>query len=214
MPAIRPVPPRVSAPDLPDRLTPARAQRRADLLSASVACAGETDLAHGSLEQCVLKGSADRVDLTGATLLDVLIEDLRAPAVSLRDATIRRLRIDRGRIGTLDLSTTRIGELEIRGARIDYLSLGGARAEDVLIADTTLHTLDVPQATLTRVRFDSTRADEVDPRGLTAKDLDLRGLDALAYLDVLSLRGATLTSNQVELLAPAFAASAGIDVRD
>ncbi|MFE6994496.1 pentapeptide repeat-containing protein [Microbacterium sp. NPDC057659] len=214
MPAIRPVPPRVSAPDLPDHLTPARAQRRADLLAASVECAGETDLAHGSLEQCVLTGAADRVDLTGATLLDVRIEDLRAPVVSLRDASIRRLRIDRGRIGTLDLSTARIGELEIRGARIDYLSLGGARAEDVLIADTTLHTLDVPQATLTRVRFDGTRADEVDPRGLTSKDVDLRGLDALAYLDVLSLRGATLASRQVELLAPAFATAAGIDVQD
>nr|WP_232528489.1 pentapeptide repeat-containing protein [Microbacterium sp. MAH-37] len=195
-------------------MTPARAQRRADLLEASVECAGDTDLAHGSLEQCVLTGSADRVDLTGATLLDVRIEDLRAPVVSLRDSTIRRLSIERGRIGTLDLSTARIGELEIRGARIDYLSLGAARAEDVLIADTMLHTLDVPQATLTRVRFEGTRADEVDTRGLVAKDVDLRGLDALAYLDVLSLRGATLGSRQVELLAPAFATAAGIDVQD
>ncbi|MDR2997199.1 MAG: pentapeptide repeat-containing protein [Microbacterium sp.] len=214
MPAIRPVPPRVSEPDLPTHLTPAPARRRADLLQASIECSGETDLAHGSLEQCMLTGAAERVDLTGATLLDVRIEDLRAPVVSLRDASIRRLRIDRGRIGTLDLSSARIGELEIRGVRVDYLSLGGAKAEDVIIADTMVRALDVPQATLTRVRFDGTRADEVDPRGLTAKDVDLRGLDALAYLDVLSLRGATLDSRQVELLAPAFAAAAGIDVRD
>jgi|GEM_PF-3388035 len=42
----------------------------------------------------------------------------------------------------------------------------------------------------------------------------LRGLDALAYLDVTSLRGTTLTSRQVELLATVFARAAGIDVQD
>lgn len=214
MPADRPAPPRVSPPDLPDELRPASPARRADLIAAEVVCDGETDLAHSSLEQCVIRGAADRLDLTGTTLLDVTLSDLRAPVVSLRAATIRRLRIDGGRIGTLDLSEARVHELEIHGARIDYLTLGGAKAEDVLVVDAQLRTLDVPQAVLSRVRFDDSRVDEVDTRGLTAKDVDLRGLDALAFLDVSSLKGTTLGTRQVEMLATVFAKAAGIDVRD
>jgi hypothetical protein len=49
---------------------------------------------------------------------------------------------------------------------------------------------------------------------MRADSLDLRGLDALAFLDVTSLRGATLTERQIELLAPVLARAAGIDVQD
>ncbi|MGB4136526.1 MAG: pentapeptide repeat-containing protein [Microbacterium sp.] len=205
--------PRVSAPDLPDALSPAAPSRRADLLAAAIACSGETDLAHASLEQCLLTGTADRIDLTGAMLIDVRFTDLRTPVLTMRDASVRRLSIDGGRIGALDLSSARIAELEIRGARIDYLSLGAARGEDILVVGSTLRALDLPHATLSRLRFDDCQADEVDSRGLSAKDVDLRGLHAVAYLDVLSLRGTTLSPHQVEQLAPAFAAAAGIDVQ-
>lgn len=214
MPTIRPVPPRASVPDLPDTFTFAVPARHADLLAAEIACSGEVDLAHSSLEQCVLSGAADRIDLTGATLIDVEIRDIRAAAIALRDATIRRLRIVDGRIGTLDLSDARVAELTIDDTRIDYATLGGARAEDVLMTGAALQALDLPQATLTRVGFDGCRADEVDSRGLRATHVDLRGLDALAYLDVSALRGTTMSPRQVELLAPAFAAAAGIDVQD
>ena len=214
MAVIRPRPPVVSAPDLPDELAAADAARHGDLLAARIECAGETDLSHSSLEQCRLGGVAARVDVLGATLLDVEVSELRTAVLSLRETTARRLRIIGCRIGTLDLSDARAAELEIRASRIDYLTVGGARIEDAVIVGTRFQTLDLPQATLTRVRFDDCRVDEVDSRGMSATDLDLRGLDALSYLDVNALRGATLTTRQVELLAPAFAASLGIDVRD
>lgn len=214
MAAIRPRPPLVSAPDIPDDLSRAAPARHGDFLAAHISCVGETDLAHSSLEQCRLDGAADRVDLAGATLLDVEIVDLRAPVVSLRQATIRRLSIRGSRIGTLDLSDARLAEWDVRSSRIDYLTLAGARVEDVLFDEVTFQSLDVPQATLSRVRFEECRADEVDPRGMQATDADLRGLDALGFLDVNALGGVTLTVRQVELLAPAFAASAGIDVQD
>ena len=172
------------------------------------------DLAHAQFEQCSLSGSADRVDLTGATLLDVEIVDARTAALSLKDATIRRLRVTGGRIGTLDLSGAHVAELIVEHARIDYLSLAAAKIQDALITDCTLATVDVPAATVTRVRFERSRADEVDTRGLRADSFDLRGLDALAFLDVTSLRGTTLTPRQVELLATVFARAAGIDVQD
>lgn len=206
--------PRVSAPDLPPHLEPADAVRGGDLLQAALDLTGTADLAHSSLEQCTITADADGVDLTGATLLDVDIREPRVASLGLRDTGIRRLRITGGRIGTLDLSGARIDELEIRDVRIDYLTLGGAKGADIRIAHSTVRTLDLPQAELTRVAFDACRAEEIDPRGLRAKDVDLRGLDAAAFLNANGLRGATLTTFQIQQLAPTIAASLGILIRD
>ena len=52
-----------------------------------------------------------------------------------------------------------------------------------VVADCVIGALDLPQATLTRVRFEDSRADEVDTRGLRAEHLDLRGLEAVSYTD-------------------------------
>lgn len=209
-----PVAPRVSPPDLPARLTPARPARGADLLAAMLDLTGTVDLAHSVVEQCSVNADADSVDLTGATVLDVELTDVRIASLRLRDAGVRRVRVSGGRIGTLDLSTARIDELELRGLRIDYLNLGGAKASDVDVVDCDIRTIDMPQAQLTRLRFTDSRSDEVDPRGMTARDVDLRGLDALAYLDANSLRGTALTSFQVQQLAVVIATGIGIRITD
>lgn len=174
-----------------------------------------TDAAHASITECSLtEASVERLDVTGRTLVDVDVRDVRATTLSGRGARLRRVRISGGRIGTLDLADTDLDEVELRAVRIDYLSLAAARITDLRVADCTIGTLDVPQASATRVCFESSRADDVDTRGLRAKDLDLRGLEAVSYLDAASLRGATLSPRQAEYLAPAMAEALGIRVLD
>jgi uncharacterized protein YjbI with pentapeptide repeats len=209
-----PAAPRVSVPDIPPRLSSAVAARSADLLAARLELSGTVDLAYASLEQCVITADADGIDLIGATILDLDIAGIRVASLSLRNAGIRRLRIVGGRIGTLDLSSARIDELHLHDLRVDYLNLGAAKGTDLLFTGCTIRTLDMPQAELTRVRFDDCRSDEVDPRGLRATDVDLRGLDAIAFTDANGLRGTTLTTYQVQQLAPTLAAGVGIRVQD
>ena len=209
--------PRLSAPDLPPVLEegaqPVRGEESFQL--RWTALSPVTDAAHSAITECSLvDASVDRLDISGATLVDVEIAGLRATAVAGRRARLRRVRIAGGRIGTLDLADAELDEVELRGIRIDYLALGGARAADLLVSGCTIGTLDVPQARLTRVAFADSRADEVDTRGLRAEHLDLRGLDAISYLDLASIRGATLSAHQVEQLAPALAAALGIRVED
>ncbi len=208
-----PVSPRVSAPDLPDRLDDGPPPvRSADLARIRwSALDARTDAAHATLSECVISESRlERLDLTGATLVDVEIGDVRATEIVARSARLRRVRISGGRIGTLDLADADLDEVELRGVRIDYLSLAAARISDVLIADCTVVTLDLPHASVDRLAFADARADEVDVRGLRAENLDLRGLEALSYTDPAALRGATLSLRQAEQLAPALAAALGI----
>lgn len=209
-----PAAPRVSPPDLPPVLEAGFPRRSADLIAARLDLDGTVDLAYATLEQCIVRADAETVDLTGATLIDVDLPGVRIASLRLRDAGVRRLRISGGRIGTLDLSEARVSELELRDVRIDYLNLGAAKVTDLEVSGCAIRTIDMPQAELTRVRFTATASDEVDPRGMRAKDLDLRGLDALSFLDANSLRGATLTSFQVQQLAPVIAAGLGIQIKD
>lgn len=195
-------------------LEPAAPGRRSDVFAARLDLTGTVDLAYSTIEQCVVSADADAVDLTGGTVVDVDLPGVRIASLKMRDAGVRRVRIRGGRIGTLDLSQASVAEVELREVRIDYLNLGAAKITDLEVTGCTIRTIDLPQAELARVRFADTSSDEVDTRGMRAKDLDLRGLDALSYLDAHSLRGATLTSFQVQQLAPVIAAGIGIQVKD
>jgi len=213
----QPLAPRLSAPDIPRHLEDGPVPSRGgDALQVRwTALDPLTDAAHATITECtVVDASVERLDLTGATLVDVDVRDLRATTLAGRAARLRRVRITGGRIGTLDLAEAELDEVELRGVRIDYLSFAAGRIADLLIADCTIGALDMPRATLTCVGFENSRADDVDTRGLRAKDVDLRGLEAVSYLDAAALGGAIFSPRQIEYLAPALAEALGIRVLD
>lgn len=212
-----PLPPRPAAPELPARLSEVAALARHDDLFQTriTGLSGSVDAAHAQLSECVVgAASLDRLDLTGAALIDVEVEELRATELLAHSGRWRSVRLVGGRIATLDLGDADLDAVELRGLRIDYLSLGSARVSDLLVADCSIRALDVPNAHIDRTRFDGTRADEVDTRGLRARHLDLRGLEALHYIDPTALRGATLSERQAVDLGPSFARALGIDLAD
>ena len=214
-PAPSPAPPRAASPDLPDALEPASGLRaRCDLLGVQVTdLAGDVTAAHGRLaESRIAPASPDHLDLTGATLADVIVDDLRAAELVARDGSWRNVVVEGGRIGTLDGLRAAWDAVVFRSVRIDYLSLPSAELADVLFAQCTFGTVDVPEASLERVAFTDCRADEVDTRGLRARDLDLRGLEAVAITDPRGLSGATLAPHQAEFHVAAFARALGIRV--
>ncbi|KAA9110428.1 pentapeptide repeat-containing protein [Microbacterium rhizomatis] len=213
---VTPLPPRVAAPDLPPHLRPARLEPRGDVHAGSLDdLTGDVDARTAHIVESVIRrADVGSLTLSGATLTDVAIEDLRAVDASFRESRWQTVRVTGGRIGTLDLSRAELTGVELRGIRIDYLNLSGSTVSDVLFADCIIGALDAPQSTLRRAAFEGCRADEIDNRGWRIENLDLRGLEALHFLDMAALRGATMTQRQVENLARGFAIAAGVDVRD
>ena len=209
--------PREHSPDLPAVLEDHSGLRaRDDLEAVRIELDdGDVEAPHSRIaESRIHAASLARFDLTGAALTDVAVDGLSAVEVVARDGRWRNVVVSGGRIGTLDAFRAEWDGVTLRGLRIDYLALASAEVSDVLIVDCTIGTLDVPAATLTRVRFEDSRADELDTRGLRAKDLDLRGLEVVSFTDVRSLTGATLEERQAELHAVAFAQALGIRVQD
>lgn len=73
---------------------------------------------------------------------------------------------------------------------IDELDLGGAKCRRLQLSNTSVGPLDVRRASLTGV--------------------DLRGADLKTIIGLGDLSGATVTSEQVQLLAPLLAAHIGL----
>lgn len=207
--------PRVSAPDVPEHPAAGGALRP---LGDHEGCEWRqidqvSDATRADFAECrFVDVRADRLVLDHASLVDVMVRNAVVTQVAGRGSRWRNVRLAGGRIATLDLTEAELDSVELRDVRIDYLTLGRARVRDVQVTGCTIGTLDLPQSSVSRMRFDDSRCDEVDPRGMRAEHLDLRGLDVASFLDPASLRGASLTEAQIALHAPAFAEALGIRV--
>lgn len=215
----RPAPlkaPRLSAPDLPARLEPATISSHVDLIGALIeGASGDVDAAGAHMSESTVRNlDVGTLDLARSRFADVEIDELRAVTIAAHESRWQSVRMRGGRIATLDLSRGSLAGVEIRGLRIDYLTLAGSEASDLLFVDCIIGSLDAPQAKLQRVAFHGCRVTDVDNRGWRAEHVDLRGLEAVHYLDMPALRGTTLSERQTNALGRDFAAAAGVDVRD
>lgn len=211
-----PVAPRIAVPDLAPRLDPAVLAPGVDLLGALVeGSRGDINAANAHISESALHNlDVARFDLSRARLSDVDVSELRAVTVDAPESRWQSTRIVGGRIATLDLSRSTLSAVEFRGIRIDYLTLAGAEASDLLFADCIIGSMDAPQASLKRVAFANSRVTDVDNRGWRVEHVDLRGLEAVHFMDMPALRGTTLSERQATALGRDFAVAAGVDVRD
>lgn len=165
-------------------------------------------------ESRVERPRLDRWALRRGTLVDVIVTEPHIVDLSAREATVRGVRIEGGRIGALDLTGGHVDSLELRGIRIDYVGLAGAKLRDVVVADCHIGALDLPDATLDRVSIEGTAIDELGVRDAKLTHVDLRRATLGQVSDATALRGATITPAQAEQLAVQLARSAGIVLRD
>ncbi len=211
--------PRLAAPDLPAEFSAATARPGVSVWGALIeASLDACDASHAAWEECrviVPPGEPlPRIEMTGITLRDVALDQLRAVQVSARASRWREVEVTSARVGTLDLGGAELQTVTLRGMRANYLNLAAANLSDVTFIDCVFGAVDVPAASLTRVRFENCRSDEVDTRDARATDLDLRGLDAVSFTDLRGLSGATISTHQVHAHAEAFATALGIRVAD
>lgn len=210
-------PPVATEPDLPAEFDAGPSLRRG--LDATAVRweggSGAVNAPHASISESVFDGGGyDAIDLAHAELIDVDLTGVSCATMSLRGARLRRVRLTGGRFGTIDLADAEVDELILDGVRVDYLALGRAEVTDADVRDSRFGSVDAPAARLTRIRFATSEANELDLREARNRDVDLRGLDVTHHLDPRGLAGTTLTELQAQLAARAFADALGVHVRD
>nr|WP_301539851.1 pentapeptide repeat-containing protein [Nocardioides sp. zg-DK7169] len=173
---------------------------------------GHLDLTGAVLASTQLTAvSADETDLKGARLSEVHLDRVAMPVVRAARGQWRDVRVS-GRLGSLEAYESQWRSVHFVGCKLSFVNLRGAELLDVAFTDCLIEELDLSSAKVRRVRLTDTRVAQLDVRGSTLEALDLRGADLAVIDGPLDLRGATVTPDQLTLLAPAFAEALGVRV--
>ncbi len=135
-----------------------------------------------------------RLDATGSACRDSVLSGVRLGALTASDATWSGVRIRGGKLNFVDLSASRLSHLTFESCEIGELDLTDADARTVGFVDCGVEILTVAGARLSNVDLSGARLTQ------------LRGID--------SLRGAVVSREQLNDLAPLLAEHLGLEVRE
>lgn len=155
----------------------------------------------------------DELDLRSARLREVELDQVNLPVVRAARSQWRDVRVS-GRIGSLEAYDAQWRSVHFVGCKLSFVNLRGAELLDVAFTDCVVEELDLLDVRARRVRLRSTRVGHLSLRDGELRDLDLRGADLESIDGVRHLRGATVSRDQLTMMAPLLADSLGILVED
>jgi uncharacterized protein YjbI with pentapeptide repeats len=154
---------------------------------------------------------ADDVDFRESAFIQCTLNRLSASTFSVPSGRMRDVRITESRIGALVAYEAGWQAVHFVGVKIGFLSLRRAKVQDVLFTDCEIDELDLSNARVQRLAFARTAVKGLTLTGAKLQHVDLRTLELREIAGLESIRGATLTPEQVLELAPVFAKMYGIN---
>jgi len=168
-----------------------------------------------TVEACRFDGlELDAWTLRGAHLLESVISGANVPAVSGARSGWRDVEVRDSRFGSVEVYDASWRGIRFTRCKLGYVNLRAAELLDVAFVDCTIDEIDLMDASVRRVAFDGSRVATLNSSGARLTDVDLRGADLGQVIGMEGLRGATISSEQLQLMAPTLAALAGITVED
>ena len=161
------------------------------------------------MERCCLEGaSLRRIRLVGC-----LLAGAYGASVDFADSTWRDSQMTAGRFGAITLAGANLTRVRLIGVKLGFVNLAGARLEDVAFEGCEIGAVDARAAQLRSVAFVDSSLQELNVTEATLSKVDLSGASLRALVGVESLRGATVSHQQLLDLAPLLAAQLGLEVR-
>ncbi|WP_347350920.1 pentapeptide repeat-containing protein [Intrasporangium sp.] len=165
--------------------------------------------------ECTLVGcDLSEAFLDGSRWSRCTWERLHGAGISLVEASLHDVVIDRCRLGAVSALGSHWRGVTVRGGKIDFLNLRGATLKNVTFEDCVLIEFDLQEATVDTVRFDGCRLVEPEFGRGRYNTLDLAGAELVSPHGVAGLRGARVSRLQLIDLGPVLAAEAGIEVTE
>ena len=172
------------------------------------------DLAVGdTVEACRFDGlELGSWTLRGTHLLESVVAGANVPAVSGARSGWRDVEVRDSRFGSVEVYDTSWRGIRFTRCKLGYVNLRSAELLDVAFVDCTIDEIDLMDAAARRVSFDGCRIATLNASGAKLTDVDLRGADLGQVVGIEGLRGATISAEQLQLMAPAFAELLGLTV--
>jgi uncharacterized protein YjbI with pentapeptide repeats len=160
------------------------------------------------IERCRMDG----LDLRGSRIAESLLADNDATHVDVTDSVWRDTLVAGGRFGALTASGAAWTDVRLRGIKLDYLDLSGAKLSGVVFEACAIGELELAEADLRTVRFEASSVDVLDAASARFTDVDLSGAKLRTIGGIASLKGATISPEQLIDVAPLLARHLGIVV--
>ncbi len=155
---------------------------------------------------------ADEFSVATSRVAETRFRQVGVPLFRMARSFLRDVEFEGGRLGAVEAYDVQCKSVQFRGCRLNYLNMRGSKLTDVAFVDCQIDELDLGQATAERLRFEGTRIAVLSLHGGTFKDVDLRGAVLEVVNGAASLKGATISPDQLTGLAPQLAAEFGIRV--
>lgn len=152
--------------------------------------------------------------LRGARVVESAFDGVDVPALSAARATLRDVEIRDSRFGSIEAYDGAWRGIRLTRCRLGYVNLRATELLDVAFEDCTIDEMDLLDATARRVAFPGSRIGTLNVGGARLTDVDLRGAQLREVVGMAGLRGATISPEQLQLMAPALAELAGIRLED
>ena len=166
-----------------------------------------------TVEACRFDGlELDSWTLRGAHLLESVVVGANVPAVSGARSGWRDVEVRDSRFGSIEVYDASWRGIRFTRCKLGYVNLRAAELLDVAFVDCTIDEIDLMDASARRLAFDGSRVATLNTAGSRLTDVDLRGAELGQVVGLEGLRGATISVEQLQLMAPSLAALAGITV--
>ena len=150
--------------------------------------------------------------LRGARVVESVIAGANIPVVSGARTGWRDVEVRDSRFGSFEAYDAAWRGIRFTRCKLGYVNLRASELLDVAFVDCAIDEIDLLDAAARRVAFVSSRVGTVNASGARLTDVDLRGADIGQVVGFEGLRGATISPEQLQLMAPALADLAGLTV--
>ena len=157
--------------------------------------------------------SADRAALAGTSLTEAVLARVNIPVLDAPRSRWTDVEIS-GRIGAFTAYESSLRSIHFIGCKLSFVNLRASDLLDVAFTDCSIEELDLGGAKCRRVQLTNTQIGTLDVRQAKLVDVDLRGADLRKIAGLEHLRGATVTPDQVAMLAPLFADHMGLNTEN
>lgn len=179
-----------------------------------------TDVSGLSAKNVVIQESK----LTRSTLTQLAIEKFQAgdclfehcdlTASSLADSSWHAVEMRDTRCSGIQLQTSLIKNVLFKNCKLDMANLRFSTLENVIFEECVVAEMDLYNATLKNVAFIQCDIKNVEFSEAKLQKVDLSAARIISIKGLRSLKGATISTEQLFYLAPSMAADIGIIVRD
>lgn len=176
---------------------------------------GVIDVSGGTTSGCVFEDVvADEFSIATSRVSESRFTQTGVTLFRMARSVLRDVEFNGGRLGAVEAYDVAGRSVSFRSCRLNYLNLRGSRLTDIAFSDCQIDELDLGQARVERMSFSDSRIGTLSMHNATLKDVDLRGADLNAVNGAESLKGATISTQQLLDLAPQLARELGIHVAE